>query len=133
MLNCTPITQPWQLRLWLTDTLAQALRDQTLNHAELQNKLLTGWIPETDHPEARSLKELQAMAEGFCLAIAGLAGYNSQLCASYRFEDGTIRLFDEMDIHHYDQPHQLCLVWADTQVVYQVFPTVFPAIITVTE
>lgn len=123
MLNCTPITQPWQLRLWLTDTLAQALRDQTLNHAELQNKLLTGWIPETDHPEARSLKELQAMAEGFCLAVTCLGGYNSQLCSAYQFEDGTIRLFNEMDVHHYDQPRQLCLVWVDTRVVYWMSPT----------
>lgn len=122
MLNCTPITQPWQLRLWLTDTLAQALRDQTLNHAELQTKLLSGWIPETDHPEARSLKELQAIAEGFCLAVTCLGGYNSQMLATYRFEDGSVLLLNEMDVHHYAQPRQLCLVWADTRVVYWVSP-----------
>lgn len=124
MLNCTPITQPWQLRLWLTDTLAQALHDQTLNHAELQTKLLSGWIPETDCPETRSLKELQAIAEGFCLAVSSMVSYTSQLLPAYTFEEGTVRLFNEMDVHHYDQPRQLCLVWADTRVVYWVSPTI---------
>ena len=119
----TPLTQPWQLRAWLRETLAQALRDQTLNHAELQNKLLTGWIPETDHPESRNLKELQAIAEGFCLAVASMASYNSQILPAYTFEDGTVRLLNEMDVHHYDQPRQLCLIWADTRVVYWLSPS----------
>lgn len=123
----TPIIHPYQLRLWLADTMVQALRDQTLNHAELQNKLLTGWIPETDHPEARSLKELQAMADGFALAVAGVAGYNSQILPAYQFEDDTVRTFNEMDVHHYDQKRQLCLIWADTRVVYWVSPTTLPA------
>lgn len=114
----TLIIYPYQLRTWLTETLAQALRDQTLSHTELQNKLLTGWIPETDCPETRSLKELQAIAEGFCLAVSGMASYNSQITPAYQFVDGTIRSFNEMDVHHYDQPRQLCLVWADTRVVY---------------
>lgn len=122
----TPITQPWQLRFWLTDTLAQALRDQTLNHAELQNKLLTGWVPETDHPETRSLKELQAIAEGFYLAVSSMVSYTSQIIPAYQFVDGTIRSLNEMDVHHYDQPRQLCLVWVDTRVVYWVSSAVLP-------
>lgn len=123
MSNHTPITQLWQLRVWLQETLAQALRDQTLTHPELQTKLLSGWIPETDHPESRSLRELQALADGFALALAGLAGYNTQIIPAYQFNDGTVRLFNEMDVHHYDQPRQLCLVWADTRVVYWTAPS----------
>lgn len=123
MLNSTPVTEPWQLRVWLQETLAQALRDQTMNCEELRNKLLSGWIPETDHPESRSLKELQAIAEGFALAVAGVAGHNRQLLPAYTFEDGTVRLFNEMDVHHYDQPRQLCLVWADTRIVYWLPPS----------
>lgn len=119
----TPIIHPYQLRFWLTETLAQALRDQTMSHTELQNKLLTGWIPETDHPETRSLKELQAIAEGFCLAVSGMASYNSQIIPAYQLMDGTVRLFNEMDVHHYDQPRQLCLVWVDTRVVYWLSPS----------
>lgn len=122
----TPIIHPYQLRFWLTDTLAQALRDQTMSHTELQNKLLTGWIPETDQPETRSLKELQAIADGFYLAVSSMVSYTSQIIPAYQLVDGTIRSFNEMDIHHYDQPRQLCLVWADTRVVYWVSPAVLP-------
>lgn len=122
----TPIIYPYQLRFWLTDTLAQALRDQTMSQTELQNKLLTGWIPETDQPETRSLKDLQAIAEGFCLAVSGMASYSSQIIPAYQVMDGTIRSFNEMDSHHYDQPRQLCLVWVDTRVVYWVSSAVLP-------
>ena len=120
----TPITEPWQLRAWLQETLAQALRDQTMSQTELQNKLLTGWIPETDCPETRSLKDLQAIADGFYLAVSSMVSYTSQLLPAYTFEEGAVRLFNEMDVHHYDQPRQLCLVWADTRVVYWVSPTI---------
>lgn len=118
----TPIIHPYQLRTWLTETLAQALRDQTMNHAELQNKLRTGWIPETDCPETRSLKDLQAVADGFYFAVSSMVSYISQIIPAYQLMDGTIRSLNEMDVHHYDQPRQLCLVWADTRVVYWVSP-----------
>jgi len=122
----TPIIHPYQLRFWLTETLAQALRDQTMSQTELQNKLLTGWIPETDCPETRSLKDLQAIADGFYLAVSGMVSYTSQIIPAYQFVDGTIRSLNEMDVHHYDQPRQLCLVWVDTRVVYWVSPAVLP-------